>query len=72
MVKRSDKKPSSENYSFIKETIKEHPTDKKSPAKKFLTVAVCGVIFGGCAVGTGDGRPGGVPAGRGAVGGVGV
>lgn len=30
MVKRSDKKPSSENYSFIKETIKEHPTDKKA------------------------------------------
>ena len=52
MVKRSDKKPSSENYSFIKETIKEHPTDKKSPVKKFLTAAVCGVIFGGCAVGT--------------------
>ena len=50
MVKRSDKKPSSENYSFIKETIKEHPTDKKSPVKKFLTAAVCGVIFGGCAV----------------------
>ena len=52
MVKRSDKKPSSENYSFIKETIKEHPTDKKNPVKKFLTAAVCGVIFGGCAVGT--------------------
>ena len=52
MVKRSDKKPSSENYSFIKETIKEHPTDKKSPVKKFLTAAVCGVIFGGCAIGT--------------------
>ena len=45
MVKRSDKKPSSENYSFIKETIKEHPTDKKSPVKKFLTAAVCGVIL---------------------------
>ena len=52
MVKRSDKKPSSENYSFIKETIKERPTDRKSPVKKFLTAAVCGVIFGGCAVGT--------------------
>ena len=46
MVKRSDKKPSSENYSFIKETIKERPTDRKSPVKKFLTAAVCGVIFG--------------------------
>lgn len=34
MVKRSDKKPSSENYSFIKETIKEHPTDKKKPCKE--------------------------------------
>ena len=45
MVKRSDKKPSSENYSFIKETIKERPTDRKSPVKKFLTAAVCGVIF---------------------------
>lgn len=28
MVKRSDKKPSSENYSFIKETIKERQTEK--------------------------------------------
>ena len=52
MVKRSDKKPSSENYSFIKETIKERPADRKSPVKKFLTAAVCGVFFGGCAVGT--------------------
>lgn len=52
MVKRSDKKPSSENYSFIKETIKERPTDRKILIKKFLTAAVCGVIFGGCAVGT--------------------
>ena len=52
MVKRSDKKPSSENYSFIKETIKERPTERKSIIKKFLTAAVCGAIFGGCAVGT--------------------
>lgn len=35
MVKRSDKKPSSENYSFIKETIKEHPTDKKALQRNF-------------------------------------
>ena len=52
MVKRSDKKPSSENYSFIKETIKEQPTDRKRLAGKFLTAAVCGVIFGACAAGT--------------------
>ena len=52
MVKRSDKKPSSENYSFIKETIKEQPTDWKRLAGKFLTAAVCGVIFGACAAGT--------------------
>ena len=52
MVKRSDKKPSSENYSFIKETIKEQPTDRKRLAVKFLTAAVCGVIFGACAAGT--------------------
>ena len=52
MVKRNDKKPSSENYPFIKETIKERPIDKKDLTRKFLTAAVCGVIFGGCAVGT--------------------
>ena len=49
---RNDKKASSENYSFIKETIKEQPTDRKRLAGKFLTVAVCGVIFGACAAGT--------------------
>lgn len=49
---RNDKKASSENYSFIKETIKEQPTDRKRLAGKFLTAAVCGVIFGVCAAGT--------------------
>lgn len=49
MVKRNDKKPSSENYSFIKETIKEQPTDRRRLIGKFLTAAVCGVIFGTCA-----------------------
>lgn len=48
----NDKKASSENYSFIKETIKEQPTDRKRLAGKFLTAAVCGVIFGACAAGT--------------------
>lgn len=48
---RNDKKASSENYSFIKETIKEQPTDRKRLAGKFLTAAVCGVIFGACAAG---------------------
>lgn len=49
---RNDKKASSENYSFIKETIKEQPTDRKRLAGKSLTAAVCGVIFGACAAGT--------------------
>lgn len=49
---RNDKKASSENYSFIKETIKEQPTDRKRLAGKFLMEAVCGVIFGACAAGT--------------------
>lgn len=49
---RNDKKASSENYSFIKETIKEQPTDRKRLAGKFLTAAVCGVVFGACAAGT--------------------
>ena len=49
---RNDKKASSENYSFIKETIKEQPTDRKRLAGKFLTAAVCGGIFGACAAGT--------------------
>ena len=31
---RNDKKASSENYSFIKETIKEQPTDRKRLAGK--------------------------------------
>lgn len=52
MVKRNDKEPSSENYPFIKETIKERPSDRKLLVHKFLTAAVCGVIFGGCAAGT--------------------
>ena len=52
MVKRNDKEPSSENYPFIKETIKERPADRKMLLHKFLTAAVCGVIFGGCAEGT--------------------
>ena len=52
MVKRNDKEPSSENYPFIKETIKERPADRKMLLHKFLTAAVCGVIFGGCAAGT--------------------
>ena len=49
---RNDKKASSDNYYFIKETIKEQPTDRKRLAGKFLTAAVCGVIFGACAAGT--------------------
>ena len=52
MVKRNDKKSTSENYPFIKETIKERPSDRKILVRKFLTAAVCGVIFGGCATGT--------------------
>ena len=39
-------------YPFIKETIKERPADRKMLLHKFLTAAVCGVIFGGCAAGT--------------------
>ena len=45
MVKRNDKEPSSENYPFIKETIKERPADRKMLLHKFLTAAVCGVIL---------------------------
>ena len=52
MVKRNDRKSDSENYPFIKETIKERPSDRKPLVRKFLTAAVCGVIFGGCAAGT--------------------
>lgn len=51
MNKRKDKQHSSESYPFIKETIKERPIDKKNLARKFLTAAVSGVIFGGCAAG---------------------
>lgn len=52
MTKRNDKKTSSENYPFIKETIKERPADRKVIIRKLLTAAACGVIFGGCAAGT--------------------
>ena len=48
MAKRNDKEISSENYTFIKETIKEQPTKTGLPAK-ILTAALCGVIFGSCA-----------------------
>lgn len=52
MVKRNDRQPSSENYPFIKETIKERPIDKKNLLHKILTAAICGVIFGSSAAGT--------------------
>ena len=48
MAKRNDKEISSENYTFIKETIKEQPT-KTGLSAKILTAALCGVIFGSCA-----------------------
>ena len=48
MANRNDKEISSENYTFIKETIKEQPTKTGLPAK-ILTAALCGVIFGSCA-----------------------
>ena len=48
MAKRNDKEISSENYTFIKETIKEQPT-KTGLLAKILTAALCGVIFGSCA-----------------------
>ena len=40
MAKRNDKEISSENYTFIKETIKEQPTKTGLPAK-ILTAALC-------------------------------
>lgn len=39
-----------QDYPFIKETIKQRPIDKRELLKKIGTAALCGVVFGLCAV----------------------
>lgn len=50
MKDRRDKDSGSDNYHFIKETIKERAFDKKLFLKKTLTCAAGGLLFGCCAV----------------------
>ncbi|MDC7288237.1 S1C family serine protease [Blautia schinkii] len=44
-----DRIPDSENYHFIKETIKKKPIDKKALAVKIAAIIGGGVLFGVCA-----------------------
>lgn len=39
-----------ESYPFIKETIKQSPIDKSAVLKKMATAAICGIVFGLCAI----------------------
>lgn len=39
-----------QDYPFIKETIKERPIDKKTVLRRLAMAAVCGIVFGICAV----------------------
>lgn len=50
MVDREDRNFSQNKHSFIKETIKEPPKDKKKIVRKILLASACGVAFGACAV----------------------
>ena len=42
-------KMDTQEYQFIQETIKKQPTDRRKMACRLLTIAGCGVLFGGCA-----------------------
>lgn len=50
MKDRRDRDSGSENYHFIKETIKERTFDKKVFLKRALACAAGGMVFGCCAV----------------------
>ena len=52
MTDRNNRNSLQDKHPFIKETIKEPPSDRKSVAKKLLLASVCGVLFGACAVAT--------------------
>lgn len=49
MSNKKDKRQESENYRFMKETIKKSPIDKGRCAKRILGIAAGGVLFGVCA-----------------------
>ena len=50
MVDRNDRNFSQNEHTFIKETIKEPPINKKRIAEKLLLASACGIAFGVCAV----------------------
>lgn len=52
MTDRNNRNSLQDKHPFIKETIKEPPSDRKAVAKKLLLASVCGVLFGACAVAT--------------------
>ena len=47
-----DRRENTQEYQFIQETIKKQPTDRRKMACRLLTIAGCGVLFGGCAAAT--------------------
>lgn len=49
MKDRKDKAPESENYHFIKETIKKKPLNKRLIIQRAAGLAMGGVLLGGCA-----------------------
>lgn len=50
MVDRNDRNFSQNEHTFIKETIKEPPINKKRIAEKLVLASACGIAFGVCAV----------------------
>ncbi len=49
MKDRKDKASGSENYHFIKETIKKKPSNKKVVIQRAVGLAMGGILLGGCA-----------------------
>ena len=52
MKQDMDRRKNTQEYQFIQETIKKQPTDRRKMAYRLLTIAGCGVLFGGCAAAT--------------------
>ena len=42
-------KMDTQEYQFIKETVKKQPKENGSLLRRLLMIAGCGVLFGGCA-----------------------
>ena len=44
-----DRRENTQEYQFIKETVKKQPKENGSLLRRLLMIAGCGVLFGGCA-----------------------